>query len=69
MEKIIKIKCTGAGQHVNEINLEDVLGKNVILYGSPIVTGRPIPERIVRKCEVCAEGRVILTRQMIEENL
>jgi hypothetical protein len=69
MPKIIKVKCTGAGQHVNEIDLEDVLGPDVVMYGNPIDTGRPIPERIVRKCEFCAEGKVILTREMIEMNL
>ena len=69
MAKIIKVRCTGAGQHVNEIDIEDVLGTDVVLHGSPIDTGRPIPQRIVRRCEVCAEGKVILTREMIEENL
>jgi len=69
MAKIIRLQCTGRGQHVNEIELENVLGPNVVIHGTPIDTGRPIPERIVRKCEQCSEGRVILTREMIEENL
>ena len=69
MPKIIKVRCTGLGQHVNEVNLEDVLGPNVVIHGTPIDTGRPIPERIVRKCEVCTEGKVILTRETIEDNL
>ena len=68
MAKIIKVKCNGAGQHENEIDLEDILGPDVVLHGTPIDTGRPIPERIVRKCEECIEGKVILTRDMIEEN-
>jgi len=69
MAKIIKVRCTGREQHVNEIDLEDVLGPNVVMHGTPIDTGRPIPERIVRKCEQCSEGKVILTREMIEKNL
>jgi hypothetical protein len=69
MAKIIKVQCTGRERHINEIDLEDVLGPNVVMYGNPINTGRPIPERIVRKCEQCSEGRVIITREMIEENL
>jgi hypothetical protein len=69
MAKIIKVRCTGSQQHINEIDLQDVLGPNVIIYGNPIDTGRPIPERIVRRCEFCAEGKVILTREMIEANL
>ena len=69
MAKIIKVKCTGPGQHINEIDLDYVLGSTVIMYGNPIDTGRPIPERIVRKCEQCSEGKVILTREMIEKNI
>ena len=69
MAKIIKVKCTGAGQHDNEIDLEDVLGPDVVIYGNPIDTGQPIPERIVRKCEICTEGKVILTQEMIEKIL
>ena len=69
MAKIIKVRCTGAGRHQNEIDIEDVLGPDVVLGGSPIDTGRPIPARIVRRCDVCAEGKVIITREMIEENL
>jgi len=69
MANIIKVRCTGAGQHVNEIDLEYVLGSDVVMYGTPIDTGRPIPQRIVRRCAVCAEGKVIITREMIEKNL
>lgn len=69
MATIIKVRCTGAERHVNEIDLDNVLGTTVILRGTPIGTGQPIPERIVRRCEVCTEGKVILTREMIEDNL
>ena len=69
MANIISVQCTGAGRHVNEINLDDVLGSTVILDGSPIATGRPVPDRIVRKCDVCSEGRVIITREMVERSL
>ena len=69
MAKIIKVRCTGAGQHVNEIDLEGMLGTDVVMHGTPIDTGRPIPERIVRRCEFCTEGKVILTREMIDENI
>jgi len=69
MPNIIKVKCTGPNEHVNEVDIENVLGTDVVLLGSPIETGRPIPPRIVRKCEVCAEGKVIITREMIEETL
>ena len=69
MPNIIKVKCTGPNEHVNEIDIENVLGTDVVLHGTPIETGRPIPQRIVRRCDVCVEGKVIITREMIAENL
>jgi hypothetical protein len=66
MAKIIKVRCTGPGQHENEIDLEDVIGSDVVIYGNPIATGRDLPAQIVRRCAVCDQGRVIVTREMIE---
>ena len=66
MARIIRVQCTGKDQHVNEIDLDDVLGSDVVLYGGPIITGRDVPARIVRRCDVCDEGKVIITRDMIE---
>jgi hypothetical protein len=66
MAKIIKVQCTGRGQHVNEIDLMDVLGSDVVLYGGAIDTGRQIPAQIVRRCDECDEGKVVITREMIE---
>lgn len=69
MAKIIKVRCTGAGQHENEIDLDHVIGSDVVIYGGPIATGRDLPARVVRRCDECDEGRVILTREMIEQHL
>ncbi len=69
MPNIIKVKCTGPDGHENEIDIESVLGTDVVLHGTPIETGRPIPQRIVRRCGVCFEGKVIITREMIQESL
>ena len=66
MAAIIKVKCTGTSQHENEINLDEILGDDVITYGAAIDTGRQIPARIVRRCDECDEGKVILTREMME---
>ena len=33
MAKIIKVRCTGRGQPVNEIELENLLGPNVVMHG------------------------------------
>jgi hypothetical protein len=69
MAKIIKVACTGPGRHENEIDLEHVIGSDVVIYGGPIATGRDLPARVVRRCDVCDEGKVIITREMIEQNL
>ena len=69
MPNIIKVKCTGPNRHENEVDIEHLLGTDVVLRGTPIETGRPIPPRIVRKCIECVEGKVIITREMIVENL
>ncbi len=66
MAKIIRVPCTGPEQHENEIDLEDVIGSDVVIYGNPIATGRDLPAQIVRRCNVCDVGRVIITREMIE---
>jgi len=66
MATIIKVPCTGKGQHVNEVDLDDILGSDVVMYGAAIDTGRQIPARIVRRCDECDEGKVIITREMIE---
>ena len=69
MPNIIKVKCTGPNRHENEVDIEGLLGTDVVLRGTPIDTGRPIPQRIVRRCAECVEGKVIITREMIAENL
>jgi hypothetical protein len=69
MAKIVKVRCTGPGQHENEIDLEDVIGSDVVIYGSPISTGRDLPAQIVRRCAVCDVGKAIVTRDMIEKAL
>ena len=68
MAKIIKVRCTGKGQHENEIDLDTIVGKDVVIYGNPIDTGRSVPARVVRRCDECDEGKVVITREMIEEN-
>ena len=69
MANIIKVRCTGPEQHENEIDLDDVIGSDVVIYGGPIATGRDLPARIVRRCDICDQGRVIITREMLEEHL
>ncbi len=69
MPKIIKIKCNGPDKHINEVDLDKALGTTVVSRGGPTKIERPIPERVVKKCQFCTVGKVILMREMFEENL
>jgi hypothetical protein len=39
----------------------------VVVCGGPIASGRDLPAKIVRRCDVCDLGKVIVTRKMMEE--
>lgn len=70
MAKLIKIKCNAAQAHVNEVDLDNALKREVVLRGGPPVSpALDLPDRLVLKCRHCAEGRVVLTRAMIEKAL
>ena len=69
MPKIIKIKCNGPDKHINEVDLDKALGTTVVLRGGPTQIERPIPKRVVKPCQFCTIGKVIITREMFEENL
>jgi hypothetical protein len=68
MGKIIKVRCNGPDKHVNEIDLDIVLRRTTVLRGAPAKTDTSIPDRWVHRCDSCTYN-VIVTRQMIEENL
>jgi hypothetical protein len=67
MAKTIKIRCNGAGEHVNEIDLDKILKSDVVMRSASPAKPREIPERLVRKCKFCQEGRIVITREMVEE--
>lgn len=68
MGQRIKVRCNGAGRHVNEVDLDAALGTDTVLRGEPErVPLENVPERVVLRCRECADGRVIVTREMIED--
>ena len=76
MAKIIKVRCNGPNGHINEVDLDKALGETVVLRGGPAVQQSPVkagagnlPDRLILRCQSCTEGKVILTRDMIEENI
>ena len=68
MAKIVKIMCNSTGQHVNEVDLDHAL-EETIVYKGVETRLQNLPERVTLRCRVCAEGRIVITRPMLEEML
>jgi hypothetical protein len=66
VERIIKVKCNGAGKHVNDVNLDKVFMPVLVAKGVDMTT-QMLSERLVLPCRECTIGRVILTREMLIE--
>ena len=66
MSQLMKVKCTNTDQHVNEIDLEKLLRSTPVLRGRSEPVRQNTPERLVLRCQHCTEGKVIITRQMVE---
>ena len=66
MGQVIKVRCNGPNRHVNEVDLDDALREDPLARGGGLTSGSG-PERVVLRCRECVDGRVILTRAMIEE--
>jgi hypothetical protein len=67
--KKIRMRCNGPGKHVNEVDLEKALKRIRVLRGEATPFPDPIPDRIVLPCHECAEGKVVISRQIIKENI
>ncbi|MCU0645273.1 MAG: hypothetical protein MUC94_13580 [bacterium] len=67
MIKIIQVRCNGLSKCLNEFTeaeLEKYYKPTIMVRGQP---KKNLPERLVISCRYCAEGKVIVTRKMIEE--
>jgi len=71
MATTIKVRCNGPNKCVNEVDLEELIDDGEVTVYRVIMSlrQRPRRERYVLKCKKCSEGEVVVTRQMIEENL
>jgi hypothetical protein len=69
MTHIIKIKCNGVGQHLNRVDLDSALEEAVVYRGADIRLQDLPDSGVTLRCRVCAEGRIVITRQMIIEML
>jgi hypothetical protein len=69
MARVIKIRCNGPAQDVNEVDIDRVLRPDIVMRGAP-PSKKPddltdLPERVVLPCRFCAPGRIVLTRDML----
>lgn len=70
MPHIIKVRCTGIGKHVNDVDLDRALEPTIVVRGLRAQPApREIPERLILPCQHCTQGQVILSREMIEARL
>jgi hypothetical protein len=67
MAKIVKIKCNGAGQHINDVDIDCALEEAVVYRGAEERT-RNLPGRVTLRCqESGCTGRIVITRPMLVE--
>lgn len=66
MGQVIKVRCNGANRHVNEVDVDVALREDTITRGGGVSSASG-PERVVLRCRECVDGRVIVTRAMIED--
>jgi hypothetical protein len=64
MAKIIKVRCNGGGKHINEVDIDKITRPTIVVRGHP---KQNLQDRYVLPCQHCTEGKVIITRKMIEE--
>ena len=64
MTKIIEVRCNGSGKHVNEVDIDKITKPIMVVRGQP---KKSLQDRYVLPCQLCTEGKVIVTREMIEE--
>lgn len=67
LPKTIKVACTGAAHHVNEIDLDKLFKPVIVTRSATPPRIREIPARSVLHCQFCGEGKVVITRDMVED--
>jgi len=66
MRQTIKVRCNGLNKHVNDVDLADAVREDSVTRSMESLSSA-VPERIVLRCHECSDGRVIVTRAMIED--
>ena len=67
MAQIIKVKCNGPKRDINDVNLDRLLQPDPVMRGGARSVRSDVPERLVLNCRHCTLGKVVITREMIED--
>ncbi len=68
MARTIKVKCNGPNHHLNEVDLDKARQPTPAYRSSePARAADYFPDRLVVPCKICAEGRVVMTREMLDD--
>ena len=69
MATTIKIRCNGAGRHVNEVNLDTLLQRAPVYRSGQqgAASASDIPDYFSLPCSQCTDGKVVVTRAVIEQ--
>ncbi|MBS1812843.1 MAG: hypothetical protein JST84_32045 [Acidobacteria bacterium] len=62
-------KCNGANKHDNDFTRDDLLRKTPVAKSASPYASVELPNKLVFKCRVCTEGRVVFTRSDLERVL
>lgn len=70
MAYLIKINCNGPIPHLNDMDLDKLLQPATVVRGAQSAhLHSELPEKLVQKCRFCTEGRVVITREIIQDHL
>lgn len=64
MAKIMKVRCNSPGEHINEVDIDKITRPTIVVRGQP---SQRLQDRYVLRCQYCTDGKVIVTKKMIEE--
>lgn len=68
MGRMMKVRCNGQNKDVNEVDVSNALRTDSVTRETAASqsSNSQYPERIVLRCHNCTDGKVVITRAMLE---
>ena len=67
MAHIMNVRCNGPGKHVNAVDLDKLLERDIVFRRGGGSIASDVPARLVYPCRQCTDGKVVITREMVED--